>query len=92
MEFFQKFLLNPEFAVEKFDTEILLYAMSNTTGVYLNETAYLVWQLCAQEQTGEEIIDLLEERYPLQKATIRKDVCAALTSFVECGALIDSSD
>ncbi len=43
MENTQKFTLNPEFTVEKFDNEILLYAISKSKGVYLNETAYLVW-------------------------------------------------
>ncbi len=92
MEYSQKFLLNPEFKVEKFDNEILLYAVSNTSGIYLNETAYLVWEMCAQEQTVEEIITLLEDTYPLQKETIREDVSAAITSLVEYGALIVSSD
>ena len=92
MEYSQKFLLNPAYKVEKFDNEILLYAVSNTRGVYLNETAYLVWEMCAQDQTVEEIIALLEEAYPHEKATIRGDVTAAIVSLVECGALIVSSE
>lgn len=92
MEYSQKFLLNPAFKVEKFDNEILLYAVSDTRGVYLNETAYLVWEMCAQNQTVEEIVTLLEETYPQQKATIREDVATAIASLAECGALIVSSD
>ncbi len=92
MEYSQKFNLNPEFKVEKFDDEILLYAVSNTSGVYLNETAYLVWGMCSQDQTVEEIITLLEETYPLQKTTIRGDVTAAIESLVEYGALVVCND
>ncbi len=92
MEYSQKFNLNPEFKVEKFDDEILLYAVSNTSGVYLNETAYLVWEMCSQDQTVEEIITLLEETYPLQKTTIRGDVTAAIESLVEYGALVVCND
>ncbi len=92
MEYSQKFNLNPEFKVEKFDDEILLYAVSNTSGVYLNETAYLVWEMCSQDQTVEEIITLLEETYPLQKETIRGDVTAAIESLVEYGALVVCND
>lgn len=92
MEYSQKFNLNPEFKVEKFDDEILLYAVSNTSGVYLNETAYLVWEMCSQDQSVEEIITLLEETYPLQKETIRGDVTAAIESLVEYGALVVCND
>ncbi len=92
MEYLQKFNLNPEFKVEKFDDEILLYAVSNTSGVYLNETAYLVWEMCSQDQSVEEIITLLEETYPLQKETIRGDVTAAIESLVEYGALVVCND
>lgn len=92
MEYSQKFTLNPAFKVEKFDNEILLYAVSNTKGVYLNETAYLVWEMCAQDHSVEKIIELLEEAYPQQKATIREDVVAAIESLVENEALIGSCD
>lgn len=88
MEFLQKFIVNPAFKVEKFDNEILLYAVSSTKGIYLNETAYLVWEMCSQDNSIEEIIVLLEEAYPGQNDTIRMDVLAAVESLVENGALI----
>jgi len=88
MEFSQKFTVNPAFKVEKFDNEILLYAVSSTKGIYLNETAYLVWEMCSQDNSIEEIIVLLEEAYPGQNDTIRMDVLAAVESLVENGALI----
>ena len=88
MEFSQEFTVNPAFKVEKFDNEILLYAVSSTKGIYLNETAYLVWEMCSQYNSIEEIIVLLEEAYPGQNDTIRMDVLAAVESLVENGALI----
>jgi len=88
MEFSQGFTVNPAFKVEKFDNEILLYAVSSTKGIYLNETAYLVWEMCSQDNSIEEIIVLLEEAYPGQNDTIRMDVLAAVESLVENGALI----
>jgi len=87
MEFSQEFTVNPAFKVEKFDNEILLYAVSSTKGIYLNETAYLVWEMCSQDNSIEEIIVLLEEAYPGQNDTIRMDVLAAVESLVENGAL-----
>jgi hypothetical protein len=88
MEYSQKFTVNPAFKVEKFDNEILLYAVSSTKGIYLNETAYLVWEMCSQDNSIEEIIVLLEEAYPGESDTIRIDVLAAVESLVENGALI----
>ena len=88
----QKFILNPEFKVEKFDNEILLYAVSKTRGVYLNETAYLVWEMCAQNHSHEEIITILKQAYPQQKKSIREDVIAAIESLVDTGALIGTDN
>jgi hypothetical protein len=80
--------INSEFKVERFDNEILLYSMTSTTAVYLNETAFLVYGMCGAEQTVGEIIALLEDAYPEQKMTIRADVTAALEQLVENGALL----
>lgn len=92
MEYSQKFLVDHRFAVEVFDHEILLYAVSCSSGIYLNESAYLVWELCGKGLTIGEIVSLLEERYPQQGTVICKDVIAAIESLVGCGALIVASD
>lgn len=84
----QKYSLNPDFKTEKFDNEILLYAVAKSRGIYLNETAYLVWEMCGRDHSAGEIIAILEETYPQQKATIRGDIDSAIESLVENGALI----
>jgi hypothetical protein len=83
--------VNSEFKLEKFDNEILLYSMTSTTAVYLNETAYLVYGMCGSGQTIGAIIALLEDAYPEQKMTIRADVIAALQQLIENGALLLSN-
>ncbi len=88
----QKFVLNPAFKAEKFDNEVLLYAVSNTRGVYLNETASLVWEMYGQNLSIDKIITLLEEAYPQQKEAIREDVATAFESLIENGALIACND
>ena len=88
MNYSQKFIVNPAFRVEKFDNEILLYAVSNTKGVYLNETAYLIWEMCKKENSLEEIIDLLERAYPEKKETIAADVFEVVKSLLDSEALI----
>jgi len=92
VEYSQKFVLNPAFKAEKFENEVLLYAVSDTKGVYLNETACLVWEMCAQGHSIEKIISLLEKAYPQQKEAIREDVVIAFESLVENGALIACND
>jgi hypothetical protein len=88
----QKFRANSDYTVEKFDDEILLYAVSTTKGVYLNDTAHLIWEMCTQEQSVEEIILALEKAYPSQLKSIRADVPVAVRSLVESGALIPADD
>ena len=88
----QKFILNHDFKAEQFDNEILLYAISNSKGVYLNETAYLVWEMCGKGHSVIEIISLLEEAYPQQKATIREDSLTAIESLIDNGVLIPADE
>jgi hypothetical protein len=84
----QKFSVNPKYTIEQLDTEILLYAVSSTQGIYLNETAYLIWQMCTVEQSVEQMIAKLEQAYPQQSAAVRWDVLTAVQSLVDNGALI----
>lgn len=80
--------INPKFHVEKFDNEILLYASTDTKALYLNETAYLVWEICGTGKTVGDIIQLLEEEYPDEKDFIRNDVLTSLKNLVDSGAII----
>jgi hypothetical protein len=72
-------IANPEFTVETFDDEILLYSKAGTQAVYLNDAAHAVWQLCKEKLTVGQIIEYLEQTHPEQKDQIRPDVTAALT-------------
>ncbi|MCP3888429.1 MAG: PqqD family protein [Desulfobulbaceae bacterium] len=92
MIFLEKYSLNPLYKIEQFDNEILLYSGSVADGLYLNETAYLIWQMCDQGFSVEEMTVHLENAYPDQKEMIRGDVSAAIESLVESGALIASND
>ena len=80
--------LNEEFKLERFDNEILLYSVSDTTAVYLNETAFMVYAMCGSGQTVGEIISQLAEAYPDQKKNIREDVMVALSHLIDSGALL----
>lgn len=73
-----KIKINPDYLVEKFDGEILMYSELGTKAVYLNDTAYGIWLLCQEEMTVGQIIDYLEQVYPGQKEQIREDVTTTL--------------
>ena len=47
-----------------FDDEILLYDPQRATGLWLNETASLVWRLCDGQRTVGEIVAFLQGAYP----------------------------
>ncbi len=78
MEDSNKPIVNEKYSVEKFEDEILLYDETGANAVYLNDTAYVVWQLCKEELTIGEMITFLENQYPAQKEQIRPDVLNAL--------------
>ena len=78
---------NSDFKLEQFDDEILLYSITDTRAIYLNNTAFLVYGMCGSGQCIGEIISLLEEAYPEQRETIRGDVIAALEQLRQIGAL-----
>lgn len=89
MTLFQKFSVNPEFSVEKFEDEVLLYSTHRAAGVYLNETGYLILEMCKKGITLGEIIDLLKETYPQDQEAICKDTMEAVRQLVEQGVLFE---
>jgi hypothetical protein len=78
---------NEDYLVEPFEDEVLLYTVTGAKAVYMNQTAYLVWQLCGATATVAEIITCLEDSYPEQKEMIREDVHGALQTLIEAGAI-----
>ena len=75
------------YSLELIDDELLLFHPGQTTIIYCNQTASLVWQLCDGNRTIQEIITLLQTAFPEAKASIASDVEAALQDFVQHGAI-----
>ena len=78
---------NDNFKIEKIDGETLLYSLSATKTVYLNETATIIWQLCDGARSTDEIVSYLESTYPEAGDAISSDVESALQNFVDEGAI-----
>ena len=80
-------IINEDYKTEKFDNEVLLYTISGTKVISLNETAYLVYQLCNGEQTIDEMIDMLIDAYPDQKEEIREHIISAINTMIDNGVI-----
>jgi hypothetical protein len=83
----QRFTLNPDYKAEQFDEEVLLYSVSAGQGVYLNETAFLVWEMCARGLSVAEMAAQLEAAYPEQQEVIGEELATALDSLLKNGII-----
>ncbi len=79
---------NPDYQLEKFDNEVLIYSTTDTRAVYLNDSAFVVYGMCGTDQSIGTIIATLEEAYPEQRPGIRADVIEAVNQLVEHGAIL----
>ena len=78
---------DPDYRLEQLDDELLLYHPSETKILYLNQPATVVWGLCDGERSVTEIIQLLSDVYPDEAASIKGDVIATLSQFLETGCI-----
>jgi len=76
-----------DFRLEQIDDELLLYHPGQTTILYCNSSASLIWQLCDGQRTVEEITVLLSESYPESAEAITADVETTLHRFAAHGAI-----
>ncbi len=75
-----------DFRLEQLDGELLLYHPGQTTIMYCNPTASLIWGLCDGQRSVQDIIALLSAAYE-QAAAIAHDVEATLEEFYQHGAI-----
>jgi hypothetical protein len=76
----------PGYAAEQVDGELLLYHSGRTTVVYLNQTAFIIWQLCDGQRSGADIAALVAAAFPGED-DIAHDVIEALERLVTHGAV-----
>lgn len=73
--------------MEWLDDELLLYHPGETTTVYMNQTAAIVWKLCDGKRTVAEIIEMLSESFPEAGGDLGQDVQEVLDNFSQHGAI-----
>jgi hypothetical protein len=77
----------PDFRLEEIDGELLLYHPTQTTIMYCNPSASVIWQLCDGERTVEEITILLAAAFAQNLETITADVESTLDLFCKHKAI-----
>ena len=73
----------PHIIETEIDDEVSLYNPHDESVLVLNLTASDVWRLCDGEQTLEEIVELISEAYGVTVDSIREDVAATVSEFVQ---------
>ena len=76
-----------DYSLEELDGELLLYHPAQSTIVYLNKTASLVWGLCDGTNTVEQIIELISKAFSEEAQTISQDVNSTLQKFLQAGSI-----
>jgi hypothetical protein len=77
-----------DFRLEQLDGELLLYHPGQTTIMYCNPTASLIWGLCDGQRSVQDIIALLSAAYEQAGAAVAADVEATLEQFYQHGAIV----
>ena len=77
----------PGYAAEQIDDELLLYHSGRTTVVYLNQTAFMIWQLCDGQRSATEITALLAAAFPADREAVAHDVIEAMQYLVKHGVV-----
>ena len=85
MDISKRLRVKPDYTLETIGHEITVFHPVDPTTLYLNETGALIWNLCNNSRTVEDIINILVEAYPESKNQIPEDVIAIIAQFVDNG-------
>jgi Coenzyme PQQ synthesis protein D (PqqD) len=72
---------------EEMDGESLIYQHPTKQGIYLNETATVIWRLCDGARSVDAIVAALAEIYPDVASDIASDVHDTIDRLIELGAV-----
>ena len=78
---------NGRYLLEEMEGESFVFRPPAEQGIYLNETATVIWKLCDGTRSVQQIVDFLAEAYPDSAADILNDVSNTIDNFMRIGAL-----
>ena len=76
-----------DFLLANFDDDTILYHPEWMTAFALNATAFSIWQLCDGERTIAQMVELLQDVYPEEAATVSEQVEATLRTLTSHGVV-----
>ena len=74
---------NTDIAWQEYDGEAVLVDPQDATCRVLNETASLVWRVCATPTTVAEIVAALQDEYEIDAEQARADVEEIVREFLD---------
>ena len=83
----KRWIKNPDFRLEELDGEAILYNSAAAKVMSLNQTSFLIWEMCNGDCTTETIIKALCDVYPESAAAIPADVEQAISLLSEHQAI-----
>jgi hypothetical protein len=75
------------YLLEDMDGESFVYRPTAKRGIYLSETAAVIWKLCDGTRNVQQIIDSLVDIYPDAAHDVRVDVADTIDELMRIGAL-----
>ncbi len=79
------------FSIHKIPCCTLLKNVENDRHVLkLNESGFLIWQLCQEERSIGEIVDLLADAFEQERDSMARDVSRVVEHLVEETALVEA--
>lgn len=73
--------------MEELDDEVLLYNPTNNKTLYINKSASVIWQLCNGQQTTDEIISMIQDAYPGDNDSLKRDILDTLGNLADNDAV-----
>lgn len=73
--------------MEELDDEVLLYNPTNNKTLYINKSASVIWQLCNGQQTTDEIISMIQDAYPGDNDSLKRDILDTLRNLADNDAV-----
>lgn len=84
-----KIRINDSVLVEEIDGQMVLLNSDNERYFSLNEEGTLIWQLLKEQNSPEQIVDILKQQYEVEANILRADVEKLLMELKAAGLLSD---
>lgn len=78
--------------VQEVAGEAVLLDLASEQYFGLNEVGVRVWQILSEHGSPEKAVQILLQEYEVDEATLREDIAALVTGFLESGLMRSPTD